>query len=390
MPGMPGGPIAELVANRFEIEAHIGAGGMGDVFRARDRLLGEVVALKRLKAEAGLETGPGHDAIERFRQEVRLARRVTHRNVARVYDLVEADGAVFLTMELVDGASLRRVLKDRGPLMLREAARIGVDVCAALSAMHRVGIVHRDLKPENILLDGAGRVVVTDFGIARPWHDPGTGSISGTPHYMAPEQAVGRPVGPQADIYALGIVVAEMVIGGAVFGDQRTAAARGRGSSVGAVADVVRRCMELDPAARPASAYDVERALVAVVVGGGGHVESPPPPQPAPPPVPARRDDVATVPASRAAAVARALPVMPALAVAVTAMRVVGDRDELAAVVAGQIADTSCRGRASCECSRASTRSSRATSARAPATSCRRSARRRPRQQRRDHRRRTS
>ena len=173
--------MVALVANRFEIEAHIGSGGMGEVFRARDHALGEVVALKRLKPTPGREA----DAIERFRQEVRLARRVTHRNVARVYDLVEAPdgrdvpdrGARWMV------TSLRQVLCERGPLALREAARIGVDVCAALAAVHRVGIVHRDLKPENILLDSAGRVVVTDFGIARLWLDEGGGTIVGTPRH---------------------------------------------------------------------------------------------------------------------------------------------------------------------------------------------------------------
>jgi eukaryotic-like serine/threonine-protein kinase len=258
--------MGEVVANRFEIEALVGSGGMGEVFRARDRSLGEIVALKRLTVEAGRED----EAIQRFRQEVRLARRVTHKNVARVYDLVEtSDGALLLSMEFIDGISLRQLLRQRATLSIREAARIGIEVCAGLAAVHDVGIVHRDLKPDNILLDRDGRVVLTDFGVARSWMEAmsvGAGSVVGTPRYMAPEQRVGLLVGPRADLYALGVTLAEMVIGREAADDDARRAALSSADPGGSFAGVAIRCLEAEPGARPASAADVERALAAVVL----------------------------------------------------------------------------------------------------------------------------
>jgi eukaryotic-like serine/threonine-protein kinase len=202
----PGG----LVADRYEVEALVGSGGMGEVFRARDRSLGEVVALKSIFLE-------GLDAVatlRRFREEVRLARRVTHNNVARVYDLVEEpSGSVYLTMELVDGITLNELLEREGPLPLIRGAQIGVQVCAGLAAVHAAGIVHRDLKPTNILVEESGRAVITDFGVARNVRDPvslGLGAVVGTPSYMAPEQARGGAVDWTADVYALGVTLSEM------------------------------------------------------------------------------------------------------------------------------------------------------------------------------------
>jgi TolB-like protein/tRNA A-37 threonylcarbamoyl transferase component Bud32/tetratricopeptide (TPR) repeat protein len=202
-----------LLANRYEVEARLGRGGMGEVFRARDRSLGELVAVKSIVLD-GSDAGA---TLRRFREEVRLARRVTHRNVARVFDLVEdADGGVFLTMELVLGITLKALLERDGPLVLRRAALIGVDVCAGLTAVHAAGIIHRDLKPTNILVEDTGRAVIADFGVARNTRDPtslGLGAIVGTPSYMAPEQAVGKAVDSRADVYALGATLFEMFSG---------------------------------------------------------------------------------------------------------------------------------------------------------------------------------
>jgi serine/threonine-protein kinase len=241
-----------LVANRYELEALIGFGGMGEVFRARDRSLGETVAIKSIV----LEGSDAVSALRRFREEVRLARRVTHRNVARVFDLVEdADGRMFLTMELIDGITLKALIERDGPLSPLRAARIGIDVCAGLSAVHAAGVVHRDLKPTNILVEETGRAVITDFGVARNTLDPnslGLGMIVGTPHYMAPEQAEGRAVDSRADVYALGVTLLEMFAG-------RVPAAERSGSFRDAKIDpelrvVLSACIEHEPGGRPSPA----------------------------------------------------------------------------------------------------------------------------------------
>jgi eukaryotic-like serine/threonine-protein kinase len=337
-----------VLAGRYEVEAHVGAGGMGEVFRARDRLLGDVVALKLLKPQ----DGPHAEAVERFRQEVRLARRVTHRNVARVFDLVDAeDGRLMLTMEFVDGTTLLRLMKQGGPLGIARAARVGVDVCAGLSAVHSVGIVHRDLKPANILVEHTGRVVLTDFGVARSWLEAlsgGAGLIVGTPRYMAPEQAEGRPVGPRADLFALGVTLYEAACGhGSPLGEAR--ARLTELDRAGTFCGVVMRCLEWEPDARPASASDVERALASIVLAG----------EPLPAPRSARADDpghptVAVVPATSVSSRAAPAPGSPgpgeaAGSVAVLPLRQLGRRHEdgaaLVELVANQIVDTLCSAR---------------------------------------------
>jgi serine/threonine-protein kinase len=164
--------------DRYEILGFLGAGGMGAVYRVRDGELGEDVALKLLRADLTREP----DALERFRDEVRLARRVTHRNVARTYDIGEHQGQRFLTMELVDGRSLASLLAERGALPAGEVVAVAVEICAGLAAAHRVGVVHHDLKPENVMVARDGRIIITDFGIAR-MHRPGTGG---------PEMLAGR------------------------------------------------------------------------------------------------------------------------------------------------------------------------------------------------------
>jgi eukaryotic-like serine/threonine-protein kinase len=205
--------VGSVVAGRFALQASLGAGSMGEVFRAHDSTLGELVALKSVVLR-GTDAGA---TLRRFREEVRLARRVTHKNVARVFDLVEDDGgAVFLTMELIDGMTLKDLLASGRGLAAAEAIRIGIAVCDGLGAVHEAGVVHRDLKPSNILLGESGRVVITDFGVARSLLDPASvalGSVVGTPMYMAPEQAAGMPVGFAADVYALGVTLLELLTG---------------------------------------------------------------------------------------------------------------------------------------------------------------------------------
>ncbi len=203
-----------LVAGRYEILGMLGAGGMGTVYRARDRELDEIVAIKLLRKELAAAEG----MLERFRREVKLARRVTHRNVARTFDIGEHGGDRFLTMELVEGEMLGALLARRGRVSPREALRIGVDVCAGLAAAHAAGVLHRDLKPENVILSRDGRAMITDFGIARAVTESElgrtVGGIVGTPAYMAPEQVEGAiDLDGRTDLYALGVMLFELLSG---------------------------------------------------------------------------------------------------------------------------------------------------------------------------------
>ena len=203
-----------LLADRYELLGLLGVGGMGSIYRVRDRELDEVVALKMLRKD--LVSAP--EILERFRREVKLARRVTHRNVARVYDIGEHEGDKFLTMELVDGESLGALVAREGALPFARVVEIVSGICAGLTCAHAAGVVHRDLKPDNVLIASDGRVVLTDFGIARAFTETGSGStlglVVGTPAYMAPEQVEGRQdVDAVADVYALGVVLYELLTG---------------------------------------------------------------------------------------------------------------------------------------------------------------------------------
>ena len=204
-----------VLAGRYELLGLLGVGGMGAVYRAHDRELDEEVALKMLRPAFLASAG----ALARFRREVKIARRVTHRNVARTFDIGQDGTSRFLTMELIDGPSLGRRLEDGGALGVEEALRVAREICDGLEAAHAVGVVHRDLKPDNVLL-ADDRVVVTDFGIARIDRGDGgaTGAaIVGTPAYMAPEQVLGQPADARADLYALGLVLFEMLVGRRAF-----------------------------------------------------------------------------------------------------------------------------------------------------------------------------
>lgn len=202
----------DIIAERYEVQSVIGAGAMGEVYRVNDRELNEVVALKRMTLLAS------DDAIERFRREVRLARKVTHRNVARTHDLGTFEGTPFLTMELIDGKSLEDILEERGKLAPEFAVPIARDILGGLGAAHDAGVVHRDLKPANVLVARDGRVVLTDFGIARQEGGQSekltqAAQIVGTPLYMAPEQVTGAPIDARTDFFAFGVMFFEMLTG---------------------------------------------------------------------------------------------------------------------------------------------------------------------------------
>src|SRR3954470_17704346 len=198
-----------VFAGRYRMIARVGRGGMGDVWRADDLTLGTPVALKLKLMDAA-------SASDRTRilQEARLARQITHAAVCRVFDVGEADGAVFLSMELVEGEDLAALLKRAGRLTSERVTDIGEQLCAGLAAAHAEGVLHRDLKPANVLMDSNGRVRITDFGIAVTTRDLAPSGLIGTLGYMAPEQlAANGDVTERADIYALGVILYELVTG---------------------------------------------------------------------------------------------------------------------------------------------------------------------------------
>jgi serine/threonine-protein kinase len=215
-----GKPLAGLqpgqrLAGRYEIRGLLGHGGMGAVYKAHDTALDETVAIKVLRSDVAMT--PLLE--QRFRAEIKLARRVSHRNVCRIHEYGEDGDLRFISMEYVEGADLKQILKRRGALPAEEAYEIALAVARALEAIHAEGIVHRDLKSPNIMVDGRGIVRLMDFGIAKGLQDESapsmtaTGMIVGTPEYMSPEQARGEKVDARSDVYAMGIVLYEILTG---------------------------------------------------------------------------------------------------------------------------------------------------------------------------------
>jgi serine/threonine-protein kinase len=201
-----------LLAGRFEVQEEIGTGGMGTVYRVIDRKINEELALKILKPE----TAPKAAVIERFKNELKLARRISHKNVCRLYDLHEEAGILFITMEYVPGEELDTLIRRQGRLSVDKASALARQIVEGLTQAHKLGVIHRDLKPRNIMIDSPGNVRIMDFGIARHLGGPeltAEGIVVGTPHYMSPEQALGESVDQRTDIYALGAILFEMVVG---------------------------------------------------------------------------------------------------------------------------------------------------------------------------------
>jgi len=264
-------PLGTVLAQRYRILGRLGKGGMGEVYKATDLLLGQTVALKFLP-ESVAANAP---ALDRFRNEVRLARQVSHPNVCRVYDIGEVEGAPFLTMEYVDGEDLASLLRRIGRLPPDKALDIARRLCAGLAAAHDKGVLHRDLKPGNIMIDGRGEVLITDFGLAAVAGGPEAAQVrQGTPAYMAPEQLAGREVTLKSDLYALGLVLYEIFTGKRAFEAASLAElARMQQECTPpglttiakevdpAVERAVLRCLAPDPRQRPASAKAVALAL---------------------------------------------------------------------------------------------------------------------------------
>jgi predicted Ser/Thr protein kinase len=260
-----------LLANRYRIVSLLGKGGMGEVYRADDLSVGQQVALKLLPASLARDP----EALHRFRNEVRVARQVSHPNVCRVYDLGESDGGYFLSMEYVDGEDLASLLRRIGRLPVDKALEIARKLCAGLAAAHEKGVLHRDLKPANIMLDGRGQVLLTDFGLAGLATEiTGADVRSGTPAYMAPEQLAGKEVSVRSDIYALGLVLYEIWTGKRAFEANTLAELQRKQAETSptspstlvrdlepAVERVILRCLDPDPSRRPGSALSVAAAL---------------------------------------------------------------------------------------------------------------------------------
>jgi serine/threonine protein kinase len=243
-------PPGTVLAQRYRVVNLLGHGGMGEVYRADDLLLGQPVALKFLPRAATSDA----TLRSRFRNEVRTARQVSHPNVCRVYDIGEAEGLTYLTMEYVDGEDLGSLLRRIGKLPEDKALEIARKLCAGLAAAHEKGVIHRDLKPANIMLDGKGQVRITDFGLAGVVEQI-RDIRSGTPAYMAPEQHAGKELTLRTDIYALGIVLHELFTG------RRPSEGKGSTELDAAVEHVILRCLETDTRMRPPSALSVAAAL---------------------------------------------------------------------------------------------------------------------------------
>jgi eukaryotic-like serine/threonine-protein kinase len=199
---------------RYEIVQHLARGGMAEVYLARDLLLDRPVAIKVLFSEFAAD----RSFVERFRREARSAANLNHPNIVSIYDWGEEEGTYFIVMEYVEGRTLRQMIREDGPVPPRRAAEIGADIAAALGFAHKNNVIHRDMKPGNVLISSNGQVKVADFGIARAASNAQealtqTGAVMGTATYFSPEQAQGRPIDFRSDVYALGIVLYEMVIG---------------------------------------------------------------------------------------------------------------------------------------------------------------------------------
>jgi serine/threonine-protein kinase len=260
-----------IFAERYRIIGLLGRGGMGEVYRADDLKLGQAVALKFLPQTFAEDP----TRLERFYSEVRIARQISHPNVCRTYDIGEHEGRLFLSMEYVDGEDLASLLRRIRRLPRDKALEIAQQLCAGLAAAHDRGVLHRDLKPSNVMIDGRGRAIITDFGLAAPLQSgENARDVSGTPAYMAPEQLTGKGASVQSDLYALGLVLYELHTGrrafdGATLSElvrQHAEEAPAPPSSVArnidpAVEKVILKCLEKDPAARPSSASRVAAQL---------------------------------------------------------------------------------------------------------------------------------
>src|SRR6202046_3740077 len=268
--------LGRVLGHRYEILQLLGEGGMGTVYKARDREVDRLIALKVIRPELAQNA----DALHRFKQELILARQVTHRNVIRIFDLGEADGMKFITMEFIDGRDLKSLIREKGKFTPEDAIQIVVQVCKALEVSHAEGVIHRDLKPQNIMVDEQGKVSVMDFGIARGMEAGGgmtqTGALVGTPEYMSPEQAKGQHLDARSDLFSLGIIFYELLTGYSAFKADTAMATLWKRTHEAArppielepgipraISEMVVQCLEIDRERRYQSIADFARDLEA-------------------------------------------------------------------------------------------------------------------------------
>jgi serine/threonine protein kinase/tetratricopeptide (TPR) repeat protein len=247
-----------VLGARYAILEVIGQGGMGAVYKAEDRELNRFVALKVIRPE--LASDP--NMLQRFKQEILLASKISNRNVIRIYDLGEADGIKFITMEFIEGKDLRALIREKKKFTPEEAVDVVQQMCIALDATHSIGVIHRDLKPQNVMQDGSGRILVMDFGLARTLQLGGltqTGALVGTMEYMSPEQALGKDLDQRSDIFAIGLIFYELLTGKTPFGAESAIASLIKrtqeraipvsdvdGQIPGALSGIVSKCLERD------------------------------------------------------------------------------------------------------------------------------------------------
>lgn len=287
-----------VLADRYELLSHLARGGMADVFEARDVLLGRRVAVKMLHSQYATDEA----FVRRFRREAQAAANLNHPNIVGIFDWGQEAGTYFIVMELVEGRSVRDVLRSEGPLLPRRAVEIAAEVAAALSVAHRAGVIHRDIKPGNIMLTKDGMVKVTDFGIARAWDDSSeltrTGAVIGTATYFSPEQAQGVPADERSDLYSLGVVLYELLCGHPPFSGESpvsvayqhvstaVSAPSALNSDVSPDLDrIVLHALDKNPATRYQSAEEIRQDLLLFLGGESPTAVSPDAPTQMMPPV---------------------------------------------------------------------------------------------------------
>ena len=266
-------PPGMEIGKRYRVLRILGRGGMGAVYQVQDLQLDREVALKLIRPDIA----ENEAVIERFKREIQLSSKVTHKNVLRVYDLGESDGVPYLTMHYIEGEDLASLIKREKRLPIARTLRLFRQICEGLQAAHEQGVIHRDLKPQNVMLDPSDRVYLTDFGLAKTLEQSGitqTGAVIGTPYYMSPEQVKGEPAGPRSDIYAIGIILYEMLTGAVPFTGssafevmiQRVQRpprpAREINPEIPAYLEkILERCLAMDPASRYQSLEEILKDL---------------------------------------------------------------------------------------------------------------------------------